>query len=374
MTTLIAAALVFTVVVFVHELGHLLAARWAGVRVQAFSVGLGPVLFRLRRGATEYRLSALPFGGYVRLAGVRIFENPDDDTPVGERFRSKSRLARLGIYLAGPAASVALGVVLLTVSYASGVGVPTGGDPRSLHIAAVQPSSGAWNSGLRPGDEVMGAATECFVDGDAFSERFASSAGQNVELLISRAGAERTVLAAVPDNGDLGTFGVVLTPLWLEPGRPSSMGAVVTSARPDMSTPARVRVSPREAFVQSLQMTRETAEGTGSAISDAASGRTDLSGVMGPIGIAWFSGRMADRFGLWALVWVAGVLSLAVAFFNLIPMPPLDGGQAAILTLEAIAGRDLGSRARIGLSLIGIAALLALVVVTTYADVLRLLR
>jgi regulator of sigma E protease len=136
----------------------------------------------------------------------------------------------------------------------------------------------------------------------------------------------------------------------------------------------RPRLSPREAFVESLKMTREAAAGTGGALSDAVSSRADLGGVMGPIGIAWFSGRMADRFGFPALLWVAGILSLAVAFFNLIPMPPLDGGQAAILALEAIAGRDLGARARLGLSLVGIAFLLGLVVVTTHADVSRLLR
>ena len=120
MTHVVAAALVFTVVVFAHELGHFLAARWAGVQVQVFSIGLGPILFRLRRGATEYRVSALPIGGYVRLAGLRIFDDPADSTPTSERFRSRSRLARLGIYLAGPAASVALGLLLLTISFSSG--------------------------------------------------------------------------------------------------------------------------------------------------------------------------------------------------------------------------------------------------------------
>ena len=95
---------------------------------------------------------------------------------------------------------------------------------------------------------------------------------------------------------------------------------------------------------------------------------------MGPVGIAWFGGRMTEQFGLSALLWFAGVCSLAVALFNLIPMPPLDGGQVAILALEAVAGRDLGLRARLGLTLLGVALFLLLLAATTYADVMRLLR
>ena len=372
--TLIAAGLVFSLVVFVHELGHLLAARWAGVRVHAFSIGLGPVLYRLRRGATEYRLSALPIGGYVRLAGLKLFDRSADDVPADERFSSKSRVARIGIYLAGPAASVVLGLLLLTISFSSNVGIPADGEPRSLRIATVTQSSHAWEAGLRSGDEVLGAETECFLDGGAFADRFALSAGQEVELLVSRGAVERTVRVTAPPDGDLGTFGVVLTPLWLDPHQrtPVAQVAVVEGRRASVAD--QPRLSSKTAFMESLKVAGEAAAGTKRALAEAISGRADLAGVMGPVGIAWFSGRITDRFGWLSMLWVAGIVSLALAFFNLIPMPPLDGGQATILALEAIAGRDLGYPVRLAISIFGLGVLLALTLVTTFADVSRLLR
>ena len=139
MTAIIGGALVITVVVFVHELGHLVAARMAGVRVKSFSIGLGPVLLKRRHGATEYRLSALPLGGYVRLAGQSSFDPAiDEDIPAAELFRTKSRLTRLGIYLAGPAANLALALMLLTITYCQ-TSTRQRKTSRSLRIASVTP-------------------------------------------------------------------------------------------------------------------------------------------------------------------------------------------------------------------------------------------
>jgi regulator of sigma E protease len=155
MMTLAAFTLVLGVVVLVHELGRLLVARLHGVRVEILSVGIGPKLLKWRQGPTVFCLSAIPVGGYVRLAGGRLL-----DEGTGE-FRSKNRWVRVQIYLAGPLANVALAIVLGAVAYEFGPSPDFSETFGQGVVEMVMPGSPADQAGFRPGDRLLGADVSC---------------------------------------------------------------------------------------------------------------------------------------------------------------------------------------------------------------------
>lgn len=317
MVTLVAAGAVFVVLVFVHELGHLLAARLCGVRVEAFSIGIGPVVARIRRGPTEYRVSAIPFGGYVRLAGFRLFEDPDDGVPEHERFSAKTRTARMAILLAGPAASIVLGLALVTAARAADSDLLSA--PPSTRVDVVHAGSPAWIAGLRPGDDVVAAETMSFLDLRGLAALFSEQPGTASALIIRRGAAELTIPIQIPDDGNLRSFGIGALPAWLP------------------------------------------VDGT----------YRDF--LMGPVAIGWMSGHVLREFGAWALVELTGLLSLAIGLFNLLPVPPLDGGHAGLLAIEAVRRRDFSRRFRVATLLTGLAAVLVLLIATVIVDLQRMI-
>src|SRR5690349_2189384 len=148
MTTLASFLFVLGVLVFIHELGHFLLARWNGVRVLVFSLGFGPKLLKIQRGDTEYCISAIPLGGYVKMAG----ENPEDpQTGADDEFLSKSKWQRFQILIAGTVMNIILAVVLLSVILMQGADVLAYLD-RPAVVGAVQPGSPAQKAGIVPGD------------------------------------------------------------------------------------------------------------------------------------------------------------------------------------------------------------------------------
>ena len=150
MTTLLAFAFVLGVLVFVHELGHFLAARWNGVRVLTFSLGFGPKLLKFRRGDTEYCLSAIPLGGYVKMAG----ENPEDPrSGQPDEFLSKTKWQRFQILIMGPAMNLILAVIVLAVVLMQGATVPAYMNKPAV-VGVVEPGSPAEKAGVQPGDVI----------------------------------------------------------------------------------------------------------------------------------------------------------------------------------------------------------------------------
>src|SRR5687768_14585189 len=151
MTTAFSFLFVLGVLVFVHELGHFLVARWHGVRVHTFSLGFGPKLLKFRRGDTEYCISAVPLGGYVKLAGETVEEAR---TGAPDEFLSKSKWVRFQVYLAGPIMNILLAIVVLAVVFAQEADIPTYEQAAPV-IGQVAPDSPAAAAGLRPGDQIL---------------------------------------------------------------------------------------------------------------------------------------------------------------------------------------------------------------------------
>ena len=151
MTTLLAFGFVLGVLVFVHEFGHFIMARWNGVRVLTFSLGFGPKLLKVQRGDTEYCLSIIPLGGYVKMAG----ENPDDPrSGADDEFLSKSKWQRFQILIMGPVMNLALAVILLAVVLMQGADVPEFLD-RPATVGMVEAGSPAEQAGIQPGDVIV---------------------------------------------------------------------------------------------------------------------------------------------------------------------------------------------------------------------------
>jgi len=345
MTALLAvlAVLAISLLIVLHEAGHMWAARAAGMRVERFSVGFGPVIFSTRRGETEYAISALPLGGYVRIAGM----SAEDGTAAGDpaAFTAKPLWRRALVLFAGPGANY-LSAILLAVLLLATVGLPTP-DP-SARVGDLAPGRPAEQAGLRPGDRVLevgGTPVESWTDLVGAVQRHP---GQAVELLVARGGdGARERLTLTPDDvGGVGKVGVhqyaprVRRPL----GRALSDGLSVTNAQ----------------FV-----------GTAAFLWRMVTGQQkgDVAGVVGITQELVQSARLGlDRF--LTMLWN---LSVALALFNLLPVPALDGGRLVFLGIEAVTRRPVNARLEGIVNAVGFVLLLALLVgVTLFGDLPRL--
>jgi regulator of sigma E protease len=182
MTTILAFLFVLGVLIFVHELGHFLVARWHGVRVHTFSLGFGPKLLKFRRGDTEYCISAVPLGGYVKLAGETV---EDARTGAPDEFLSKSKWVRFQVYLAGPIMNILLAIVVLAVVFAQEADIPTYEQAAPV-IGQVAPDSPAASAGLRPGDQILSVQGRPVATWDQLMLEVLPRASQALSLSVLR--------------------------------------------------------------------------------------------------------------------------------------------------------------------------------------------
>ncbi len=347
LNSLVPFAIVLGVLVFVHEMGHYLAARWCGVHVEAFSIGFGrPIWSRTDRRGTVWRLSILPLGGYVKLHGQ---ERPEDVTPEqrlawqpGRTFHEKSVGRRAIVIAAGPFANFLLAALL----YAGLLGVL--GRPSTLPVVStVASASAAATAGLQPGDRILQ------IDGDSvatFEDVFRMVSvrpHQDVRLLVQR-GADKLTLPATVGVRDVGGEQI------------GALGITSTAV-------AYARVSPSAAlaggFVQVWEVSRQWAVGLWQLIT----GRRGAEDLGGPLRIAQLSGQVAAA-GFAALVSFIAVLSVNLGLINLVPIPILDGGHLAFYAVEALRGRPLPQRAQEYGFRAGLALIAALFVFVTWKD------
>ncbi|MDP2389356.1 MAG: site-2 protease family protein, partial [Acidobacteriota bacterium] len=200
MTTLLAFLFVLGVLVFIHELGHFLLARYNGVKVLTFSLGFGPKILKFQRGDTEYCISIIPLGGYVKMAG----ENPDDPkTGADDEFLSKSKWQRFQILIAGPAMNLILAVVLLAIVLMQGADVLAYLD-RPAVVGAVQEGSPADRAGIRPGDTIIKLGSADIRTWEHLDMAVAARPEREVEAVVMRDGREER-LTLTPDLTELRT-------------------------------------------------------------------------------------------------------------------------------------------------------------------------
>lgn len=322
--TLIAFAVVLGVLVFVHEMGHYLAARWRGVHVDAFSIGFGrPLLRRTDRRGTEWRLGWIPLGGYVKLHGQETPEEAPEEVRAtwrpGQTFHEKPVGDRAIVVAAGPIANFLLAILLFAGIFAT-LGKPVG----DTTIHAVVEGSPAAMAGLRPGDQILALDGQRVSRFDQVQRHIQPRAGQRVELRILRDGAELAV-AAVPAPRE----GVE--------GAPGVLGIQGGAVRYERLDPASALLA---AVVQTTDITWQTLVAVGEMIA----GERSAAELGGPIRIAEVSGQAAS-LGLVPLVNLMALLSISLGLLNLFPVPLLDGGHLVFYAAEAIRGRPLPPRA-----------------------------
>ena len=351
---------VLTIVVFFHELGHFLVARWAGVRVMVFSIGFGPEIvgFNDRHG-TRWKLSAIPLGGYVKFFGDDNAASAPDQDAISrmteaeqrESFFYKPVSARAAIVAAGPIANFILAIVIFAAVFTF-----YGKQATPARVETVQPNSAAQEAGFQPGDlivSIKGKKIETFTD---MQRLVSASAGEPLEIEVDRGGA-RTTLRATPK----------LTEIKDNFGNVHRMGVLGISGAREPPVP----VNPFVAVKLGVEETWFVVERTLSYIGGVVVGKESADQLGGPIRIAQVSGQVATA-GFAALIHLAAVLSISIGLLNLFPIPLLDGGHLLFYAIEAARGRPLSERAQEYGFRFGLALVLLLMLFATYNDLLHL--
>lgn len=360
-----AAFLVFTPIVFIHELGHFLVARWCGIRIDTFSIGFGKELFGFDdRHGTHWQVSAIPLGGYVKFTGDENAASvPDqaaiDAVPEGEReglFYFSALWKRVAVVAAGPIANFILAIIIIASLFF------TFGRPELAPRAnEVLPGSAAEQAGMLPGDlilEIDGRTIETFTD----VKRIVSlSTGNELHIVLDRNG-ERVSIVAVPQRKETpdGLGGVQKTGM---------LG--ITGGGPAGEYVFR-EFGVGEALVAAVEETGAIIEGTLTYIGRIFLGRESADQLSGPIGIGKMAGDVADRGGGLSLLNLAAILSVSIGLLNLFPIPMLDGGHLMFYAYEAVAGRPLNARAQDISFRFGFALVILLFLFVTFNDLVRL--
>ncbi len=408
-------------IVFVHELGHHLVAKFFGVRVLVFSLGFGKRLWGFERQGTDYRVSLVPLGGYVRMGG----ELPEERTGDASDFLSKPRWQRILVYLAGPAMNVVLSVALIAGVFMAGIEMQAMQDIPAV-IGVVEKGSSGEAAGLLPGDRIVRVDGEAVDKWKEVAFVFATSPERPVALELMRNGAAvRAIVipSTVPryELGDAGVYPKLLlrlsrilpdspakragfksgdevrrvdgrtvsdvdefvayvqahaaTEIQLEVLRGKQLLTVAVvpdeidgKGRIGVELGSYRRLSLAEAVVESVKYNIEIVDKSiqllGMLMTNEIAPKSALSG---PIEIAAWSGRAAQR-GFKDLLYTIGFLSISIGFMNLLPIPVLDGGHVSILVVESLMRRDLSLGIKERITQLGFMMLMTLMAVVIFFD------
>ena len=355
---------VLTIVVFFHELGHFLVARWAGVKVLTFSLGFGPELFGINdRHGTRWKVSAVPLGGYVKFFG----DDTEASTPSAEAlarmseeeregsFHHKKVGPRAAIVAAGPIANFILAVVIF-----AGMSLYYGKPSSIPRVDVVQPDSVAASAGFKQGDVVVsidGSSIESFAD---MQRIVSTNAGSELVFRVKRDGALVTLKAtpALKEVKDL--F-----------GNNHRIGVLGIQYNAQPSDPKSAPVGYLESLRIGVDQVWFIISGTFKFVGSLFVGAGSSGDVGGPLRIAQLSGQAAS-LGFQFVLQLCAALSVSIGLLNLFPVPLLDGGHLLFYAVEAARGRPLSDRAQEVGFRIGLGLVLMLMVFATYNDILHL--
>ena len=422
--TLVYFLIVIGILVFVHEFGHFIMAKRAGVRVEKFSLGMGPRLFGYKKGDTDYIISALPLGGYVKMAG----ENPDEEpTGAADEFQSKTIWQRAKIAAAGSVTNIVLAFLLMPLVFM--VGTYTLGSPR---VGGVVKGSPAEQAGFLAGDTIEQISGKAITEWEKAEMLIAVNPNTTIPVVIDRNGEKKTLmltpqLDAEHNIGTSGLYPSLSAELGrLRPGLPAEKaglkihdkilavdgktvyywnqfstmvkesegkkltlliereGKRMTTAITPVMDGGRyvIGVEPfvrlvfkKYGFLESVRMgftrTLETADLTFITLKKLLSFSLSIKTLGGPVMIAQMSGQAAAA-GLSAFIALMATISLSLGMLNLLPIPVLDGGLLLFLAIEAVRKKPLSQKVMEVSQSIGAALLISLIAVVSYNDVVRL--
>ena len=430
--TLAAFAFVLGVLIFIHELGHYIMAKRIGVRVLKFSLGFGPRLIGFRRGDTEYCISAVPLGGYVKMAG----ENPDDPrSGSDDEFLSKSKWQRFQVLAMGPAMNILLAIIVMTVVLMQGAEVPAYEDQPPV-VGGVVPGSPAVQAGLQPGDRIVSAGGRETPTWKQFFIVVGTRANRAVPITFLRQGREMTTsVTPKPQTrfeiGDVGVLPnvhpqvpsiipnqpadragikpgdvilavdhqpIVFSQHWKEAiekkpevpivlsvlrnGQPLEVTVTPMRERSGDQVVGRIGIAikdevrliqpgPIDALGMSLTRNWEFAGLIFQTVWGLLTREASPRQLMGPLAIMQLSGESAQA-GWIPLLTLLASISLNLGILNLLPIPVLDGGHIFIMAIEGLTRRDFSTRVKEKMFLAGFVLLMMLMVTVIYNDLTRI--
>ena len=329
--SIIYSIIVFLMVILVHEFGHFIVAKINNIKVNEFSIGMGPKIISKQTDETLYVLRALPIGGYVALEG----EEEESDDP--RSFSNVHPLKRISVLIAGAIMNFILAIVLFYLVFSIS-GLPS----NSTVIGNIVEDSPAYNSDLQIGDKLISFNGKEIYKWTDITPTLTELDSEVVQVVYERDGEE---------------FETQITP---KKENNSYLIGITQSIEKSVSG----------AFINALTYTKTVVLGVYAFIGQLITGSANVGGLSGPLGIVKMIGDQSQS-GLMSLLMVAAMISANLGAFNLIPFPALDGGTILITFIEMIIGKDLPEKIKIGLNIAGLALLLGLILyVTVFNDIL----
>jgi regulator of sigma E protease len=367
--TILLFLLIIGVLIFVHELGHFVVAKWFGIRVDEFGMGLPPRAVKLfSRKGTDYTLNWIPFGGFVKIYGEdALSETPESDPDYQKSFGAKKWWQQIAVLIAGVTMNFILAWVLFSISFMSGAPtVASGVNNASIREVAftvlqVVKDSPADQIGLKAGERIkeIQVADSIITEPEITTEKFIATIrstpdGARVRMVVN--GSDRT---------DREVF--------ITPTRSSA------DAYPMIGVSVDQVGLYREGFFKSIGsglrqtvfVTVRTAQAFGNLIADAVRGRADMDNLTGPVGLVSVVGD-AQKVGMTYVLMLAATISVNLAVLNLFPFPALDGGRIVMVLIETVTRRKIKPTIVQWVNGIGFLLLILLMIIITVKDVIRL--
>lgn len=344
--TILSFVLVAGIIITIHEFGHFIAARLTGMRVKKFSIGFPPRIFTKQIGETEFSLSWIPLGGFVQIAGM-VDESMDEEGITGapDEFMSKNPLQKIFVLSAGVMMNYLTAIVIL-FGLTMAVGLP---EANKAIIGETIANKPAQIVGLQTGDvitQIDGQPVESWED----VVTHITATGDTVGIVVNR-------------DGQLLPFVV-----------PTEKIEAGDSTRRVIGIAPKVEyrdASLSEAVTGGFLFCYRTTANLGSFIGDLVTGNGSLSQLSGPVGVAQLSGESA-RQGVGEFLFFIAFVSVSIGFLNILPFPVLDGGHIVVVLIEAIIRRPIPTKVKLAIQQAGMAALLLLIIVVSYHDILKL--
>jgi len=332
---------VFGILVFVHELGHFVAAKLSKVRVIEFGFGFPPALYKKKKGGTTYSINSVPMGGFVKLLGE---DGGDADNP--ESFASKNKLTKAKIISAGVIMNLLLAGIIFTLLYSVGFSpmLPDAekhaGVKQHVYVATVEEGTPAFKAGLLTKDELIKIGGREISDIEIFREEIKNNVSKSVNLEVLR-------------DREIKSFAVVPYMQTIEGQEIARIGITHTNKIKASNIFSAVLAG----FSENFRLIKMTLQGLVGFLGRLFTTFTVGSDVVGPVGIAVLTDQVRQLGFLFLLQFVA-ILSVSLALVNILPIPGLDGGYLFLMLLEKIRGKDISANIKNALTLIGLALLI----------------
>lgn len=347
---------VYTIIAFAgliifHELGHFLLARLSGMKVERFSVGFGPVVLKKQVGEVEYALCALPFGGYVKIAGMDPTEEEAETDP--RAYNNRPVWQRLLVIFAGPAFNYLLAALLCIAVALVGQQVP---DTAHAIVGAVEAGKPAAKAGLKPGDRIVTVDGKKITDWKSLSNAIRPNAGKAATVAVARKGK---------------TFTVKLTPVATKisgpKGKPETVGLIGIESATRRAPPLPFG----EAVIAGVHQTWAFNALIIGSIGKLFEG-SEQARLQGPVAIIKRTSQEAEAGAVPLLLWIA-FISVDLGLLNLLPIPALDGGRLVFLGIEVVRRKPVNARVELAVHAVGFLLLIGLMILVTFGDVRHLI-